>query len=91
MSSFSPSCVRRNSGLALPYEIVVGLRYLRAKRRNRTISLNTVVSVTGITLGVAAPRLQAEGYGPLQPVCPANDTLECKLKNRRIAAQVTAK
>ena len=40
--------------MALPYEIVVGLRYLRAKRRNRTISLNTVVSVTGITFGVAA-------------------------------------
>ena len=40
--------------MALPYEIVVGLRYLRAKRRNRTISLNTFVSVTGITLGVAA-------------------------------------
>ncbi len=37
-----------------PYEIFVGLRYLRAKRRNRTISLNTVVSVAGITLGVAA-------------------------------------
>ncbi|BCA53425.1 Lipoprotein-releasing system, transmembrane protein LolC [Nitrospira sp. KM1] len=40
--------------MALPYEIIVGLRYLRAKRRNRTISLNTVVSITGITLGVAA-------------------------------------
>ena len=38
----------------LPYEIFVGLRYLRAKRRNRTISLNTFVSVAGITLGVAA-------------------------------------
>ncbi|OGW65985.1 MAG: ABC transporter permease [Nitrospirae bacterium RIFCSPLOWO2_02_FULL_62_14] len=36
------------------YELLVGLRYLRAKRRNRTISLNTVVSVAGITLGVAA-------------------------------------
>src|SRR5215813_8120983 len=40
--------------MALPYEIFVGLRYLRAKRRNRTISLNTFVSITGITLGVAA-------------------------------------
>jgi lipoprotein-releasing system permease protein len=40
--------------VALPYEIFVGLRYLRAKRRNRTISLNTVVSIAGITLGVAA-------------------------------------
>src|SRR5439155_19468630 len=40
--------------LQLPYEIFVGLRYLRAKRRQRTISLNTFVSVAGITLGVAA-------------------------------------
>ncbi|MEW6543337.1 MAG: lipoprotein-releasing ABC transporter permease subunit [Nitrospirota bacterium] len=40
--------------MPLPYEIFVGLRYLRAKRRHRTISLNTVVSVAGITLGVAA-------------------------------------
>ena len=40
--------------MAVPYEIFVGLRYLRAKRRNRTISLNTVVSIAGITLGVAA-------------------------------------
>jgi len=38
----------------LPYEILVGLRYLRAKRRQRTISLNTFISITGITLGVAA-------------------------------------
>jgi lipoprotein-releasing system permease protein len=37
-----------------PYELFIGLRYLRAKRRQRTISLNTFVSVTGITLGVAA-------------------------------------
>jgi lipoprotein-releasing system permease protein len=40
--------------MALPYEVFVGLRYLRAKRRNRTISLNTFVSIAGITLGVAA-------------------------------------
>ncbi len=40
--------------MAIPYEIFVGLRYLRAKRRNRTISLNTFVSIAGITLGVAA-------------------------------------
>lgn len=40
--------------MTLPYEIFIGLRYLRARRRNRTISLNTVVSITGITLGVAA-------------------------------------
>ena len=40
--------------MTLPYEIFVGLRYLRAKRRTRTISLNTFISITGITLGVAA-------------------------------------
>ncbi len=38
----------------VPYEVFVGLRYLRARRRHRTISLNTFVSVSGITLGVAA-------------------------------------
>lgn len=40
--------------MTAPYEIYIGLRYLRAKRRQRTISLNTFVSVAGITLGVAA-------------------------------------
>lgn len=38
----------------VPYEIFIGLRYLRAKRRTRTISFNTAISITGITLGVAA-------------------------------------
>jgi len=40
--------------VTLPYEMIIGLRYLRAKRRQRTISLNTFISITGITLGVAA-------------------------------------
>ena len=40
--------------MTLPYEIFVGLRYLRAKRRQRTISLNTFISIAGITLGVGA-------------------------------------
>ena len=38
----------------LPYEVFVGLRYLRAKRRNRTISFNTLISIIGVTIGVAA-------------------------------------
>ncbi len=41
--------------------------------------------------GIAADRLDAEGYGEQHPVCPANDTPECKAQNRRIAARVTAK
>ncbi len=40
--------------MTLPYEMIIGLRYLRAKRRQRTISLNTFISIVGITLGVAA-------------------------------------
>lgn len=40
--------------MRVPYEIYIGLRYLRAKRRQRSISLNTFVSVAGITMGVAA-------------------------------------
>jgi lipoprotein-releasing system permease protein len=37
-----------------PYELFIGLRYLRAKRRHRTVSLNTFISIGGVTLGVAA-------------------------------------
>lgn len=40
--------------MTLPFELFVGLRYLRAKRRTRTISFNTFISIAGITLGVAA-------------------------------------
>jgi len=40
--------------VTLPYEMIIGLRYLRANRRQRTISLNTFISIAGITLGVAA-------------------------------------
>ena len=43
------------------------------------------------TMGVAKPRMEAEGYGEQHPVCPANDTPECKQQNRRIAVRVTAK
>jgi lipoprotein-releasing system permease protein len=37
-----------------PYELFVGLRYTRAKRRNRFISVISLISVIGITIGVAA-------------------------------------
>ena len=42
-------------------------------------------------LGVDKSRLDPEGYGPEHPVCPANDTPECKAQNRRIDLRVTAK
>lgn len=37
-----------------PYELYVGLRYLRAKRRNHFISVISLISVLGIALGVTA-------------------------------------
>lgn len=40
--------------MQLPFEVFIGLRYLRAKRRNGFISFISLVSVIGIALGVAA-------------------------------------
>ncbi len=40
--------------MALPYEIFIGLRYTRAKRRNHFISFISLISMAGIGLGVAA-------------------------------------
>jgi lipoprotein-releasing system permease protein len=40
--------------LALPYELVIGLRYTRAKRRNHFISFISLISMLGIALGVTA-------------------------------------
>jgi outer membrane protein OmpA-like peptidoglycan-associated protein len=44
---------------------------------------------TLIGSGVGDYRLKAEGFGPANPVCPANDTDDCREKNRRVAARVT--
>ncbi|MDE2118969.1 MAG: lipoprotein-releasing ABC transporter permease subunit [Betaproteobacteria bacterium] len=43
------------SALALrPYELFIGLRYTRAKRRNHFISFISLISMLGMALGVAA-------------------------------------
>ena len=39
---------------SLPYEFSISLRYLRSKHRQHRISFNTVISIIGVTLGVAA-------------------------------------
>ncbi|MDB5275772.1 MAG: sodium-translocating pyrophosphatase [Ferruginibacter sp.] len=44
-----------------------------------------------VKLGATAARLSAEGYGAQFPVCPENDTKECKAQNRRIDIRVTKK
>ncbi|MGE4513418.1 MAG: sodium-translocating pyrophosphatase [Chryseobacterium sp.] len=41
-----------------------------------------------LELGIAGDRVEAEGYGAQHPVCEANDTDECKAKNRRIDLRV---
>ncbi|MGB9093047.1 MAG: ABC transporter permease, partial [Gallionella sp.] len=37
-----------------PYELFIGLRYTRAKRRNHFISFISLISVLGMALGVMA-------------------------------------
>ena len=44
-----------------------------------------------VAAGVEKGRLEAEGYGQEHPVCPANDTEECKAQNRRIDVNVQAR
>jgi K(+)-stimulated pyrophosphate-energized sodium pump len=43
-----------------------------------------------IDLGVAADRMEAEGYGAQHPIA-SNDTEEGRAQNRRIALRFTAK
>ncbi|MHA6727562.1 sodium-translocating pyrophosphatase [Chryseobacterium sp. A301] len=41
-----------------------------------------------LELGIPAANLEAEGYGSLHPMCPENDTDECRALNRRIDVRV---
>lgn len=61
--------------------------------KNQTLSQKRADKVMAqlIQMGVAKERLSAEGYGQAHPVCPANDTAECKRQNRRISMRITAK
>ncbi|KPJ64357.1 MAG: ABC transporter permease [Syntrophobacter sp. DG_60] len=40
--------------MRLPFELFISLRYLRAKRRQAFISLTTIISIIGVSLGVMA-------------------------------------
>jgi lipoprotein-releasing system permease protein len=39
--------------MKIPFEIFVSLRYLKAKKRHGTVSLNTFISIAGVVIGVA--------------------------------------
>ncbi len=41
-------------------------------------------------LGIAADRIEAEGYGPQFPVCAEDDSDECKALNRRVDIRALA-
>lgn len=36
----------------------------------------------------AIKKLRSEGYGPMHPICPENNTPECKALNRRVSIRV---
>ena len=59
---------------------------LKLSERRANSVLNKLV-----TLGANKAQLSAQGYGQEHPICPANDTDECKAKNRRIDIRLTAK
>ena len=38
----------------MSYELFIGLRYLKAKRKQTFVSLITLISIAGVTVGVTA-------------------------------------
>ncbi|WP_068599093.1 OmpA family protein [Vaginella massiliensis] len=44
-----------------------------------------------VSKGVAATRIEAEGYGAQHFLCEANDTEVCKAQNRRVDIRITKK
>lgn len=50
-----------------------------------------VVKAKLIALGVNPSQLSSAGYGSEHPICPENDTPECKAKNRRVDVRLTSK
>lgn len=59
---------------------------LKLSERRANSVLNKLVA-----LGANKAQLSAQGYGQEHPICEANDTDECKAKNRRIDIRLTAK
>ncbi|MFK8282488.1 sodium-translocating pyrophosphatase [Capnocytophaga cynodegmi] len=56
-----------------------------SKRRAESVKMKLVA------LGASESQLSAEGYGDRHPICPENDTPECRAKNRRVDVRLFAK
>lgn len=63
------------------------------RESNQLLSENRAKSVYAYLLlqGITAPRLSYKGYGDTQPICPANDSADCKAQNRRTEFKVIGK
>jgi K(+)-stimulated pyrophosphate-energized sodium pump len=55
---------------------------------DRATFVKTQLEAAGVPAGTIE---KAEGYGPLHPICEANDTNECQAQNRRVDIRVTVK
>ncbi|MCY7291950.1 MAG: OmpA family protein, partial [Ferruginibacter sp.] len=44
-----------------------------------------------VKMGLAADRIEAEGYGPMHPKCDADLSMACMAQNRRIDVRITKK
>ena len=65
----------------------------RDPKANKALSQKRADAVVTalVAAGVEKRRLEAEGYGQDHPICPANDSEECKAQNRRIDVNVRAR
>ena len=50
----SAGLVAYNTAMYKPFEAFIGLRYVRARRRNHFISFISLISMVGIAIGVMA-------------------------------------
>ncbi len=64
-----------------------------SQKINESLSEGRAKSVKNdlVSLGITGDRMDAEGYGSQFPLCPANDTPECKAKNRRVDVRIIQK
>ncbi len=44
-----------------------------------------------VKMGLAADRIEAEGYGPMHPKCDSDLSMACIAQNRRIDVRITKK